>query len=113
MDQRLAQMYSDQGGDPQAREGSIFQEQTVGGWRAATGEPFPTTNIGELVVFDAFYRCGFGIPVHPFLHGLVDYYQIALCNLNPNSMLYIAIFINLCEAYLGIEPHFNLFQYFF
>jgi len=28
-------------------------------------------------------------------------------------ILHLAIFINLCEAYLGIEPHFNPFRYFF
>ena len=28
-------------------------------------------------------------------------------------ILHIAIFVHLCEAFLGIEPHFDLFQYFF
>jgi len=32
---------------------------------------------------------------------------------DPNSILYISIFVHLCEAFLGIEPHFDLFQYFF
>ena len=34
-------------------------------------------------------------------------------HLTPNSILHISIFIHLCEAFLGIEPHFDLFQYFF
>jgi len=51
--------------------------------------------------------------VHPFLRKLLHYYGIALCHLNPNSILHLAIFINLCEAYLGIDAHFNLFRYFF
>ena len=33
--------------------------------------------------------------------------------LTPNSMLHISFFVHLCEAFLGIEPHFDLFQYFF
>ena len=51
--------------------------------------------------------------MHPFLHKLLPYYGISLIHLNPNLILHLAIFINLCEAYLGIEPHFNLFCYFF
>ena len=34
-------------------------------------------------------------------------------HLTPNSILHISIFVHLCEAFLGIEPHFDLFQYFF
>lgn len=41
------------------------------------------------------------------------YYGISLCHLNPNSICHISIFTNLCEAFLGIDPHFNLFCHFF
>jgi len=34
-------------------------------------------------------------------------------HLTPNSILHISIFVHLCEAFLGIERHFNLFQYLF
>ena len=34
-----------------------------------------------------------------------------MCNLHPNTILHISIFIHFCEAYLGILPHFNLFQH--
>jgi len=34
-------------------------------------------------------------------------------HLTPNSILHISIFVHLCEAFLGIEPHFDLCQYFF
>ena len=34
-------------------------------------------------------------------------------HLTPNSILHSSIFVHLCEAFLGIEPHFDLFQYFF
>jgi hypothetical protein len=33
--------------------------------------------------------------------------------LTPLEILYIAAFVTLCEAYMGIEPHFNLWNYFF
>jgi hypothetical protein len=28
--------------------------------------------------------------------------------LTPSRVLHIAAFVTLCEAYMGIEPHFNL-----
>jgi len=41
------------------------------------------------------------------------YYEITICNLHPNSILLVATFIHLCEAFVGIEPHFDLFCYLF
>jgi hypothetical protein len=31
----------------------------------------------------------------------------------PNSILHIACFITLCEAFLGVEPHWGLWKHFF
>jgi hypothetical protein len=31
----------------------------------------------------------------------------------PNSITIISTFIHLCEAYLGIAPHFHLWHHFF
>lgn len=89
----------------------IIPGQAMAGWRPAAGEQFPNPHDGELVIFEDFYRRGFGLPAHPFGRKLLMYYGIALVHLNPNSILHLAIFIN--EAYLGIEPHFNIFRYFF
>lgn len=82
-------------------------------WRPVKGERLPNPCGRELVVFEDFYRRGFGLPAHLFMRKLLAYYGISLVHLNPNSTLHLSIFINLCEAYLGIEPHFNLFRYFF
>ena len=30
-------------------------------------------------------------------------------HLTPNLIIHISIFVHLCEAFLGIEPHFDLF----
>jgi hypothetical protein len=38
---------------------------------------------------------------------------LELHHLTPSGILHIATFITLCEAYYGIEPHFNLWNYFF
>jgi len=67
----------------------------------------------ELVTFGDYFIRGFGIPIHPFLRGLIDHYGISLYDLSLNSILHVAVFINLCEAYLGILPHFDLFLHFF
>jgi hypothetical protein len=34
-------------------------------------------------------------------------------HLIPLGMLHMTAFVTLCEAYMGIEPHFNLWNYFF
>jgi hypothetical protein len=90
----------------------ILPEATIGGWQPSS-ERYPRPRDGELVVFEDFYLRGFGTPVHPFLRKLLNFYKISLCNLHPNSILAVSIFINFCEAYLGIYPHFNLWWHFY
>jgi hypothetical protein len=48
-----------------------------------------------------------------FFRGLVDFYDLNLTHLNPNSILQVAIFVHLCEDFLGILPHFGLWRYFY
>jgi hypothetical protein len=43
-----------------------------------------------------------------FSGGLLQFYRIELVHLAPNSITIITTFIHLCEAYLGIAPHFHL-----
>jgi hypothetical protein len=52
------------------------------GCRLAAGEDFPTPRSNELVVFKDYFFHGFGIPIHPFLQGLIDYYGVSLYNLS-------------------------------
>ena len=91
----------------------VLPDQATAGWRPAVGEFFPTPNTDEAVVFEDYFWRGLGFPVHPFLRNLLELWGISLCNLHPNTVLHIAIFINFCEAYLGILPHFNLFRHLF
>jgi hypothetical protein len=39
---------------------------------------------------------------------LPHYYGVELHNFNPNSIAQAAIFTAVCEGYLGIEPHWDL-----
>jgi len=53
------------------------------------------------------------MPVHQFLRGLMDYYQVELQHLTPNGIQHIVAFVALCEGFLGINPHFDLWWYLF
>ena len=48
------------------------------------------------------------MPAGAFFRGLLFFYGLEVTHLKLNSIAQIAIFIHLCEAFLGIAPHFNL-----
>ena len=52
-------------------------------------------------------------PAHRFLWGLLHYYKIELQHINPNGIQHMAAFVALCKGFLGINPHFDLWRYFF
>ena len=85
----------------------ILPDMVTTGWCLTVGENLPMPYSNELVVFEDYFIRGFSVPIHPFLRGLIDHYGISLCNLSPNYILHVAVFINLCEVYLGILPHFD------
>src|SRR5438132_4714020 len=91
----------------------VLLEKDIIRWRAASGESFPTANTNERVVFKHFFYHGFALPSSAFFRGLLHWYGIELVHLNPNLILHIATIIHLCEVFLGVRPHFNLFCYFF
>jgi hypothetical protein len=82
------------------------------GWRPVAGEEFPTEGTGETIVFLAHIERGFGVPAGDFFHDLLFFYRIELVHLIPNTITIISSFIHLCEAYLGIAPHFHLWRHF-
>ena len=91
----------------------VLSDRVTVGWRPASGEPFPMPNTDEAIVFEDYFWRGLGFPVHPFLRGLLEFWAISLCNLHPNTILHISIFIHFCEMFLGVLPHFNLFRHLF
>jgi hypothetical protein len=80
-------------------------------WRVWQGITVLMEDTHESVVFVPFFIRGLGLPISPFFRGLLDFYSLNLTQMNPNSVLQIAIFIHLCEAFLGIIPHFGLWKY--
>ena len=79
----------------------VLHNKELAGWHAPEGEGYSNPQPGEIVVFEDFFKRGFGVPVHPFLQGLCLYYEIGICNLHPNSILLVSTFIHLCKAYGG------------
>jgi hypothetical protein len=79
-------------------------------WRICRGVTIPTEDTHESVYIPFLIR-SLALPVSPFFHGLLDFYDLNLTHLNPNSILQVSIFIHLCEAYLRILPHFGLWKY--
>jgi hypothetical protein len=57
-----------------------------------------------VVSFMAFHERGFDVPVSPFMWALLHYYKVELHHLTPNSISQAAIFVAVCEGYLGMEP---------
>jgi hypothetical protein len=80
---------------------------------------FPSTEInpapqeGYRMMLLAFLLRDFSFPAHKFLCGLLFVYGVQLHHLTPNSLLHIACFITLCEAFLGIDPHWVLWKFLF
>ena len=82
-------------------------------WCPALVKDHPYENTGEIVAFAPYLEWGLGFPCSFFFSGLLLYYRIQLHHLTPNSFVHISVFVHLCEAFLGIEPHFELFLHLF
>ena len=80
-------------------------------WRAALGDTRLYENTGEIVGFLPYFERGLGLPCSNFFSGLLYYYGIQFHHLN--SFVHIFVFVHLCKAFLGIEPHFDLFCHLF
>ena len=63
--------------------------------------------------FVAFHECSLGLPVDWFKRALPHYYGVELHNFNPNSITQAAIFVAVCEGYLGIALHWELWLHLF
>jgi hypothetical protein len=68
---------------------------------------------GYVVSFTPFHEWGFGMPASRFMRALPHYYGVELHNFNPNSIMQAAIFVAVCEGFLGIDPHWDLWTHVF
>ena len=74
----------------------------------ARGQVVPTPERHEDGVFISHFLRGLGLTLDPFLRGLMFYYRLDFHDLAPDSFLHISAFIVVCEAFLHITPHFDL-----
>ena len=81
-------------------------------WIVPGTESMPQPPAGYVVSFVNFHDRGFALPANRFFRGLLHEYGIRLHHLNPNGIQDIATFVAICEGYLRIPPHFNLWRHF-
>jgi hypothetical protein len=88
--------------------------QTQPEWRVPPSdhrEPAPPE--GYVVSFMAFHEWGLGVPPSRFMRALLHDYKVELYHLAPNSISQAAIFAVVCEGYLGMETHWNMWLHLF
>ena len=59
------------------------------------------------------HQRGFSVPAGRFVRALCDHYGVKLHNFAPNSISQEAVFVALCEGYLGVEAHWDLWIHLF
>ena len=74
-------------------------------------EPNPPE--GYVVSLVRLHELGFGVPVSRFTRPLCEHYGAELHNFSPNSISQAAVFVAVCEGYLGIEAHWDLWIHLF
>jgi hypothetical protein len=82
-------------------------------WMAPPSGAAPSPPPGYVVSFVSFHEQGFGVPVSRFMRAILHVYGVELHNLSPNSISQAAIFAAVCEGYLGIDPHWDLWTHLF
>jgi hypothetical protein len=73
----------------------------------------PSPPPGYVMSFVSFHERGFGVPASRFMRAILHVYGVELHNLSLNSISQAAIFAAVCEGYLGIDPHWDLWTHFF
>jgi hypothetical protein len=75
--------------------------------------PLGALAAGEFVLFISYISCGLALPVSPFFLLLLEEFELQLQHLTPHSILQAAIFVHLCEMFVGVAPCTSLFRHFF
>ena len=76
-------------------------------------ETEPNPPDGYIVSLVRLHEQEFGVPIGRFMRVLCNYYGVELHNFGPNSILQVAVFVALCEGYLGIDAHWDLWIHLF
>jgi hypothetical protein len=79
----------------------------------AGAAPLGDLAAGEFVLFTSYISCGLALPILPFFLLLLEEFRLQLRHLTPHSVLQAAIFVHLCEMFVGVAPCTSLFCHFF
>jgi hypothetical protein len=82
-------------------------------WMAPPSGAAPSPPPGYVLSFVSFHERGFGVPASRFMRAILHVYGVELHNLSPNSISQVAIFAAVCEGYLVIAPHWDLWTHLF
>jgi hypothetical protein len=82
-------------------------------WMAPPSGVTPSPLLGYVLSFVSFHERGFGVPASRFMRAILHFYGVELHNLSPNSIAQAAIFAAVCEGFLGIAPHWDLWTHLF
>jgi len=74
-------------------------------------EPKPPS--GYVVSLARLHKRGFGVPAGRFFRALCHHYRVELHNFSPNAISQAAVFVAVCEGYLGVNLHWNLWRHLF
>ena len=72
-------------------------------WIAPRSETTPNPPSGYIVSLARLHERGFGVPVGRFIRALCHHYGVELHNFAANAISQVAVFIAVCEGYLGIQ----------
>jgi hypothetical protein len=82
-------------------------------WMPPPSGAAPSPPPGYVVSFVSFHERGFGVLASRFMRAILHVYGVELHNLSPNSISQAAMFAAVCEGYLGIDPHWDLWTHLF
>jgi hypothetical protein len=68
---------------------------------------------GDFIFFTTYALAELVPPLSSFFLTLLEYYELQLQHLSPNSITLVAIFVHLYEMFVGVQPSVRLFMRFF
>jgi hypothetical protein len=77
------------------------------------GDHAPKPPSGYVVSFTRFHERGFAAPASRFMRALCHHYGVELHNFAPNAISQVAMFVGVCEGYLGIPVNWDLWIHLF
>jgi len=93
------------------REGLLRHRTSLSSpeWIAPTADHRdPRPPKGYVVSFAKFHHHGLGDPLSLFTRALCHHYGVELQHFSPNAITVAAVFVAVCEGYLGMMPHWEL-----